>query len=160
MTTTATTQFSGLALGDSTLVEASAELRVTNGKAISTAGVDTTITAAASDDSGAFAMTGIESFTYSEDEDGSEVGVWTSTSGTAEGDTAYVTSTTSSFAIDTEKGADVAFGMSYSFASGDEYEDAYAWTEPYGDITAGGGMDTDTALFSRALGVGIAVDVA
>lgn len=160
MTTTATTQLSGVALGDSTLVDASAELTAMDGEALDTASVDTTVTAAARDeDAGALAMTGIDSYTSIEDEDGSEVGVETSTSGIAEGDTAYATSTTSSFVIGTEEGADVAFGMSYSLASGDEYQDADASTETYGDIAAGGDMDTDTELFSSALDVGIAVDV-
>lgn len=152
----ATLQLSGLAVGDSTLVEASAELTATDGEAIDTASVDGTVTAVAKDDSGALATTEIQSYTFADD--GSEVGVWTETSGIAVGDTAYSTSTTSSFVIDTE-GADVAFGMAYSLASGDDYQDAYASVEPYGDITAGGGMETDTPLFSSALNVGIAVDV-
>ena len=158
MATVAKLQFSGLAVGESTLVDASAKLTVTNGKAIDTASVDATITAAASDDSSALAITEIEADVYIDDGDGSGAGMSTSTSGIASGETAYTTSTSSSFAIDTN-GADLAFGLSYSIASGDEYEDATASSDPYGDITARGGMDTDTALFSSALDVGIAVDM-
>jgi hypothetical protein len=43
-------------------------------------------------------------------------------------------------------------------ASGDTYEDAYASTDAYGDVTAAGGMDTDTQSFSMALSVGVAIE--
>jgi hypothetical protein len=158
MTTTAELVLSGMAIGDSTLVEGSAELTATDGEVIDSASVDADLTAIATDDSGALAMTGLESFTYVDD-DGSGAGVSTSTSGTAVGDTAYSTSSTSTFAIATP-GADVALGLTYSAASGDGFQDADASVEPYGDITATGGMDTDTDLQSAALAVGVAVDLA
>lgn len=159
MTTFSTLQFFGLAVGDSTLVEATAELTATDGHSIdSTTASATTTAVSSSEDSDALATTTLEGFSYSEGDDGSGAGILTSTSGLATGETAYSTSSLDSFAISTEEGADVAFGICYSYASGDEYEYAEASVEPYGDVTAEGGMETDTAAFSAALAVGIAVD--
>jgi hypothetical protein len=61
-------------------------------------------------------------------------------------------------AISTE-GADVAVGMCYSYATSDTYQEADAYVEPYGDITAGNTVETDTALFDSARSIGVAVDL-
>lgn len=160
MATFSNLQFFSLAVGDSTLVETTAELTATDGQAIDSTTASAKTTAISdSEDSDALAMTTLEGLSYSEEDAGSGAGILTSTSGLATGDTAYSASSLDSFAISTEEGADVAFGICYSYASGDEYQDAEAWVEPYGDVTAEGGMDTDTAVFSAALAVGIAVDM-
>jgi hypothetical protein len=144
-----------LALGSSTLATMNATVTATDGAHIDTATVNAMATAASDN----LAMTTLNSFVYGDDGSGSGVLASTITEGVAVGEDSYSTSTNQSFAINTE-GADVAFGLCTSTASGDDYESAYASTEAYGDISAGGGMDIDTQTFSMALSVGIAVDLA
>ena len=144
-----------LAVGTNTSASVKAKANAAEGRSTDTSSVD--VTATASGD--ALAATAVETFTYAGDDDGSGAGVQTATSGLAVGGDAYSTSTTKSFAISTN-GADVAFALTRSRASGDGYEDAYASTDPYGDVTGGGGMDVDNPNFSTALSVGVAVDIA
>jgi hypothetical protein len=155
MRLSATSSFEAMALGGSTRTTVDAKVTAIDRAHVGTAAVDAR--AAASGDT--LATTAITGSVYGEGDDGSGVLVETTTEGVAVGDDAYSTSITTSFVI-TTKGADVGFGLCSSTASGDTYEDAYASTAAYGDITAGHSVDTDTADLSRALSVGIAVDLA
>jgi hypothetical protein len=155
VTMLATLNGDALALGTSTRATMDAKVTATDGEHIDTATVDATVTAAGDK----LAMTTLESFIYGNDDSGSGVLVSTTTEGVAVGEDSDSTSSTTSFAIVT-KGADAGFGLCTSTASGDNYEDAYASTEEYGDITAGGDMEIDTQTFSMALSVGVAVDLA
>jgi hypothetical protein len=147
------------ATGESTLADFSADLTATGDGTGGTAGVDATTVAIAEDDTQALATTTLWSSTTVQDDDGSISGVDTYTYGLATGDTVYSTSSTDSFAIDTE-GADITYARVTSYASGEDYHDSEAYVDPYGDVTGGGGMDIDTDTFSMAIDTGVAIDLA
>ncbi|WP_372620371.1 hypothetical protein [Falsiroseomonas sp.] len=148
-----------LALGDATLATTTTVVTAEAGDSTFKATADSTATAVGESETGdSLATTGITSFVYASDADGTGAGVLTTTSGTAVGEDSYATSTTTSFAISTD-GADVAVGICYSYATGDTYQEAEAYVDPYGDITAGHTVETDTALFDSARSIGVAVDI-
>lgn len=144
-----------LAVGTNTSAAVKAKATAVEGQGKDKASLE--VTATASGD--ALAVTAVDTFTYAGGDDGSGAGVEAATSGVALGEDSYATSRTKSFAINTN-GADIAFALTRSKASGDVYEDAYASVDPYGDVTGGGGMDVDNSNFSMALSVGVAVDIA
>ena len=144
-----------LAAGSPTITGTSADTASSAGRIIEAATAEAAAIAAGS----ATAGTLTTSSSYSDGGDAGGSAVLVSSSGSAAGDKAYATSSTSTRAISTP-GANVAVGTGQSFAKGGDYKEADASISVIGaDVTQGHSVSIVNPALSLARAAGVAVSV-